>query len=322
VTALLDDVLDAKDTEPDPVPYASWGARLGAFALDVLPGAAVLVTMGLMAYTTAPGSRLRWTYVAVLAVVAMAMVVNRVLLPTVTGWSLGRAVFGLRVLGASGEPPGFLRLLLREVAHLLDTAAAFVGWLWPLWDRRHRTFADILVRTEVHVVDPPRRNARRIAAWVLVAAALLCAGGAGLGYQVIYRHERAVDQARAEISERGPRIVEQMLSYQADSLVDDFAKAQQLATDTYRPKLIVQQQSVQKAGVANNQYWAVSSAVLSIEPDHAAMLMALQGQRGANANDLKFITATVRVEFDRVAGQWRVNDLKVLKKPLFQGAPQ
>jgi Mce-associated membrane protein len=171
-------------------------------------------------------------------------------------------------------------------------------------------------------VDPPRRNARRIAAWVLVAAALLCAGGAGLGYQVIYRHERAVDQARAEISERGPRIVEQMLSYQADSLVDDFAKAQQLATDTYRPKLIVQQQSVQKAGVANNQYWAVSSAVLSIEPDHAAMLMALQGQRGANANDLKFITATVRVEFDRVAGQWRVNDLKVLKKPLFQGAPQ
>jgi Mce-associated membrane protein len=52
------------------------------------------------------------------------------------------------------------------------------------------------------------------------------------------------------------------------------------------------------------------------------MLMALQGQRGANANDLKFITATVRVEFDRVAGQWRVNDLKVLKKPLFQGAPQ
>jgi Mce-associated membrane protein len=53
-----------------------------------------------------------------------------------------------------------------------------------------------------------------------------------------------------------------MLSYQADSLVDDFAKAQQLATDTYRPKLIVQQQSVQKAGVANNQYWAVSSEVL------------------------------------------------------------
>ncbi len=43
MTALLDDVLDAKDTEPDPVPYASWGARLGAFALDVLPGAAVLV---------------------------------------------------------------------------------------------------------------------------------------------------------------------------------------------------------------------------------------------------------------------------------------
>ena len=50
--------------------------------------------------------------------------------------------------------------------------------------------------------------------------------------------------------------------------------------------------------------------------------MALQGQRGANANDLKFITATVRVDFARVGGQWRVDNLKVLKKPLLQGAPQ
>jgi len=60
----------------------------------------------------------------------------------------------------------------------------------------------------------------------------------------------------------------------------------------------------------------VSSAVLSATPAHAAMLLAMQGQRGADAKDLKFITATVRVDFDKSRdGQWRVSNLTVLKKP-------
>jgi Mce-associated membrane protein len=227
-------------------------------------------------------------------------------------------VTNIRVVRANGEPPGVLRVLIREFAHLLDTAAAFVGWFWPLWDRRHRTFADMLLRTEVHVVAGPKRNVRRLAAYVLVAAALLSAAGAGLGYAVAYRHDRGVDQARAEIAEQGPRIVEQMLSYGKDTMVDDFARAQALVTDGYRPALIDQQEAVQKAGVTANEYWAVSSAVLPdppVQPDRAAMLVALQGQRGANQNDLKFITATVRADFEKIDGRWRVGSLTVLKKP-------
>ena len=50
---------------------------------------------------------------------------------------------------------------LRDLAHLLDTAALFIGWLWPLWDRRNRTFADLLLRTEVHDVERPQRDMRR-----------------------------------------------------------------------------------------------------------------------------------------------------------------
>lgn len=45
------------------------------------------------------------------------------------------------------------------------------------------------------------------------------------------------------------------------------------------------------------------------------MLMALQGQRGDNPNDLRFITATVRVEFEKIDGKWLVSGLSVLKKP-------
>ena len=62
----------------------------------------------------------------------------------------------------------------------------------------------------------------------------------------------------------------------------------------------------------------MSSAVLSTPqpPDQMAMLMAMQGQRGADAKDLKFITATVRVDFEKSRdGQWRVANLTVLKKP-------
>lgn len=313
MTVVLEDTVEAE--QGTAIRYASWGTRLGAIALDLLPGIAVVATLGVLAYTTNPDTWLRWTFVAVIALTVVALVGNRVLLPSLTGWTLGRAVMGIRVVQANGQPSGVLRMLLRECAHLLDTAAALVGWFWPLWDRRRRTFADVLLRTEVRVVDGPKRDVRRLAAAVLVGAALLSAAGAGLGYLEEYRHDRAVDQARTELTEQGPRIVEQMLSYGKDSIVVDFAKAQGLVTDGYRPQLIAQQEAVQKAGVTANEYWAVSSAVLSVEPDRAAMLMALQGQRGSDPKDLKFITATVRADFEKVDGRWRVGSLTVLKKP-------
>jgi Mce-associated membrane protein len=313
VTVVLEDPTATEQAAT--TPYASWGARFGGLALDVLPGLAVIATFAVLTYATSPDTWLRWTYVTVIALTVAALLVNRVLLPSLTGWTLGRAVTAIRVVSPDGQRPGLLRVLLRELAHLLDTAAALVGWFWPLWDGRRRTFADMLARTEVHAVGPPARNVRRIAAGVLVAAAVLSAAGAGLGYLVIYRHDRAVDQSHTELAQQGPRIVEQMLSYGKDSIVDDFAKAQGLVTDGYRPQLIAQQQAAQKAGVTDNEYWAVSSAVLSVEPDRGAVLMALQGQRGNNPQELKFITATVRADYLKIDGRWRVDSLTVLKKP-------
>ena len=301
--------------------HASYGSRMAAIALDYLPGAAAFATFALVGITAPMRGWLWWTVWVSAGIVVFAVLANRIVLPTVLGFSLGRAVSGIRVVRANGDRPGAARLFLRELAHLLDTVAVFVGWLWPLWDRRRRTFADLLSNTEVRVAEPPSRDVRRIAAVVLIGATLLCAAGAGLGYAVIYRHERAVDHARAEIAEQGPRIVEQMLSYGKDSADADFTRARELATDAYRPQLIEQQEAVKKAGMTSNEYWAVSSAVLSVDPDRAAMLLALQGQRGANPNDLKFITATVRVDFERTGDNWRVQNLQVLKRPLMPPAP-
>jgi Mce-associated membrane protein len=290
--------------------------RAGAFALDVLPGVAVVVTMALLVLAAPNGGWLWWMYTATAVVAAFATLANRCLLPAVRGWSVGRAVVGIRVLRADGQSPGALTLVLRDVAHLLDTAAVFVGWLWPLWDQRRRTFADLLLRTEVRVVESPQRNARRIAAVVLVAAAALCVAGAGVGYAVVYRTDHAIDEARAEIAAQGPRIVEQLLSYGATTAQKDFDNAQALATDAYRPVLIAQQQAAAKAGLTSNEYWTVNSAVLSAAPHKGALLLALQGQRGDDPKKLRFITATVRADFEQAGdGHWRVAQLTVLKRP-------
>lgn len=251
MTALLDEDADVRTAEETAIRYASWPARAGAIALDVLPGAAVITTVAVLAYATSVGSWLWWVFMGILAVAVLATLVNRWLLPPLIGWTMGRAVFGIRVTASSGEGVGSVRLFARDLAHLLDTAALCVGWLWPLGDKRHRTFADLLARTEVRVVgagDAPRRDVRRITAGVLVAAAVVGAAASGLGYLQVYRQDRALEQARTEIAEQGPRIVEQLLSYGSQTVVEDFARAQTMATDGYRPQLVQQQQAVQKSG--------------------------------------------------------------------------
>lgn len=316
MTAVLHDTdagSDAEEVARDRL--ASWLSRAGAFAVDVLSGVGVMATMALVAWSTPQGDWLWWVCTSARALVFLAMAVNRWLLPKVTGFSVGRALFGIAVVHRDGSPVGPWRLLVRDFAHLLDTLALFVGWLWPLWDSRRRTFADLLVRTEVRRVDGQRRDARKPAAVVLLVAALLSAAGAGLGYLVVYRHDHAIDRAREQIAVQGPKIVEDMLSYNTGTLQADFTHAQSLATDSYRPQLIAQQQTVQKAGAISNDYWVTNSAVLSASADRATMLLLMQGQRGT-APQQRFITATVRVDFEKSAdGQWRVANLSVLAKP-------
>lgn len=299
-------------------PNPSWPARALSLGVDILPGAGVATTTAFLALTAPTDGWTRWLFTTLFGLTLCVLMVHRLVLPSLTGWTLGRALIGMAVQGRTGEPVGILRLTARELAHLLDTLSFFVGWLWPLWDRRRRTFADLLVRTEVRRVERPSRDIHRLVGGVLMGATVLCAGTASLGYVTTYAHERAVSQAKAQIAAQGPRIVEQMLSYSAESIQQDFARAQALTTDGYRPQLIAQQRAAQDAGAASNEYWAVSSAVLPVPPvtpDEATMLVALQGQRGTDPKDLKFITATVRVDFRKADGQWRVGNLTVLKKP-------
>jgi Protein of unknown function (DUF2752) len=37
----------------------------------------------------------------------------------------------------------------RDICHVLDSLACYIGWLFPLWDAKRQTFADKIVSTVV-----------------------------------------------------------------------------------------------------------------------------------------------------------------------------
>ncbi|ORW46932.1 hypothetical protein AWB90_13250 [Mycobacterium paraense] len=296
---------------------APWTIRAAAFAVDVLPCVAVATTMALVAWTVAAQSAWWWVCVSVGGLAILLMLADRLLLPTLTGWSLGRGLFGIAVVRRDGTTIGPWGLLLRDLAHLLDTASV-VGWLWPLWDSRRRTFADMLLGTEARRVEPDDEALAKWRRWTTVAvliATAACLAGVAVGYLVVYSRDRASDQSRAQIEAQGPKMVAQMLTYDPKSLRDDFARARSLATDKYRGQLAAQQDVVQKGNPVINEYWPTDWSVQSVTPDRATMLLFLQGRRGAGSDE-RYISATVRVEFAKGAdAHWRVDDLAVLTKP-------
>ena len=320
MTVAVDDaVLEAElPDSPAPVavgPVANWTARAGAFAIDVLLGLGVVATALLICGSAPPRGWLWWLTLVVGAAVLLAVLVNRLLLPAATRWSLGRSVFGIAVVDRDGEPVSPWRLLLRDLAHILDTVPLLLGWLWPLLDSRGRTFADIAARTEVHRVDVRRPAWTRRTVTVIAAAGVLATGAAAAGYLGVYRQELAVAQAREQIAVQGPKIVAELLTYKAASLQEDFSRAQSLVTDGYRPTWTAQQDAIRKAGAVDNDYWVTNGAVLNSSKDRATMLLLLQGQRGI-AKTQRFISASVRANFEKSSsGDWKVADLTVLTAP-------
>jgi Mce-associated membrane protein len=299
---------------------APWLSRVGAFSIDVVPGLAVIATAALVFFTIPARSAWSWTCISVVAVAAILTVVNRAVLPTMTGWTVGRAVFGIKVVHSDGADAGMWGLLLRDLAHLLDTLSV-VGWLWPLWDARHRTFADMLVGTEVRRTElhASPDTVRKRAAAVVLAAAALCQSGANLSYATVYTRDRATDATKEQILTEGPKIVAQMLTYDPSTLKDDFARARNLATDKYRGQLAAQQEVVEKGHPVINEYRVSDASIQAVSPGHATMLLFMQGRRGA-APDQRYISATVQVTF--VKGKdnhWLVDELNVLTKPKPQG---
>lgn len=65
-----------------------------------------------------------------------------------TGQSIGKSVMKFKVISeATGQPIGFWRSFLRQIAHLVDQIICNIGYLLPLWDGQRQTIADKIMST-------------------------------------------------------------------------------------------------------------------------------------------------------------------------------
>ena len=168
-------------------PYAHWGLRAAAAVIDrVLQIPFVVVQViglviafdgGGLTWVERPGfasfndtvsvtepliTTNTWIGLAIAAVAALAwtrfFVWNTRVRQGRRGASIGKSCMNLVVVSElDGRPIGTVRTWVRGWIHLLDLLTLGIGYLWPLWDRKRQTFADMVMKTAVLHLPPTSR---------------------------------------------------------------------------------------------------------------------------------------------------------------------
>ena len=65
-----------------------------------------------------------------------------------TGSSIGKSIMKFKVVSEkTGQPIGFGMSIVRQLAHIIDGAICYIGYLFPLWDTKRQTIADKIMTT-------------------------------------------------------------------------------------------------------------------------------------------------------------------------------
>lgn len=157
-------------------PLASWGIRAAAYLLDGLLTLAVLLVPAvigivMMIAGTETGydeygfeeNSMNGLGVLGLLVVLAAYAIglafsfwNQAHRQGKTGQSLGKSWLGLMVINErTGQPIGVGAGWGRALMHMFVDGQCYIGFLWPLWDERKRTFGDMVVSSVV--IRTPKR---------------------------------------------------------------------------------------------------------------------------------------------------------------------
>lgn len=142
--------------------YAEWIKRVGGYLVDVvlLIPAYILIFVGVAVAGSGgigetSGAGMFFMVLGCIGLFGVA-IWNMVFRQGRTGWSVGKQVVGIRLIAErTGEPLGPGPTLVRLLAHTLDSLACYLGWLWPLWDKKRQTFADKIMGTVVIVQKRP-----------------------------------------------------------------------------------------------------------------------------------------------------------------------
>ena len=143
--------------------YAPWGQRVRARLIDQGPTYLGLIIfyagylLSVIELSRSSGSTPDFETAAVAMIIGLSVILaslawvayNRWLIAGKTGQSLGKRITKIKLIGEETNTPiGAKNALIRDLVHILD-ALSLVGYLWPLWDDKKRTFADKIMRTIV-----------------------------------------------------------------------------------------------------------------------------------------------------------------------------
>lgn len=130
-----------------PGQYASWGARVGATFIDgLIVGVPIAIVAGI--FMGAVSIALGYLIYMIGIIGAFCWFASQEGGPT--GQTIGKRTMNIKLVSEeTGQPIGFGPALIRRFAHILDGAACYIGYLWPLWDEKSQTFADKVCKTVV-----------------------------------------------------------------------------------------------------------------------------------------------------------------------------
>src|SRR5699024_3923980 len=124
---------------------ASWGKRVGAYFIDVLPQQLLFMIAMFVVFFASVAVGMVIMLLASLGGVIW-MIFNRWINAGKTGQSLGKRVMGISLVSAhTGQPIGAGAAFGRDFAHAIDGVILYIGFLMPLWDPQAQTVADKIV---------------------------------------------------------------------------------------------------------------------------------------------------------------------------------
>ncbi|MET9020167.1 RDD family protein [Actinopolymorpha sp. NPDC004070] len=134
---------------------APWIYRVGASLIDgAISGIPAAIGYGFLIPSLGSGGQPSSAALSVASLLYLVSFVfslwNVVFRQGKTGQSIGKQVLNIKLVRESdGQPLGAGTTFVRGLAHFLDALACYVGYLWPLWDKKRQTFADKLMSSLV-----------------------------------------------------------------------------------------------------------------------------------------------------------------------------
>jgi len=137
-----------------------FGLRFMAFAVDhfvLFLLFVIFVVCGLLAIELAPGRNMEYSYGNLLKLVFPTLVPLGLTLSLTYfsffhgawGQTIGKMIFGLRVIRTDGQPLTFVRALARTLSYALSAIPFFLGFLWVGFTPSKRSWHDRITGTMV-----------------------------------------------------------------------------------------------------------------------------------------------------------------------------